>query len=239
MDLGVDSILFAIIFLLPGFLTSTLVVARTPARAPQLSAFEETAQSLLRSAYIHILLAATATLVATIALAITRATPAPDLDLASLTALFSAHPLSAAGFVVLWLSAAFALASLFGCWRDPLDSLSKRLHKAAGKVSEDAFHLLTQEVEARRSAGASELQLWVQATTIENHVFQGQFFYASYQEADQPRELLLANAFHFDPPRKKKARQKTGPQDFVFLPMGSCHVLELRIVDPTAKPDAA
>ncbi len=239
MEFGVDSVLLAIIFLLPGFLTSTLVVARTPAKPPQPSAFEETAQSLLRSAYIHLFLAAAVTLFATIALLARSPTASPDLDFASLTALLSEHPLPAIGLIVIWLAAAFTLAIIFGCWRDPLDSLANNLHKGAGKVSEDAFHLLTQEVKTRRSGGAEGLQLWVQATTTEDHIFQGQFFYASYQESDQPRELLLANAFHFDPPRNKEPRRKTGPQDFVFLPMDSCHVLEFRIVDPNAKPVAA
>jgi hypothetical protein len=238
MEFGVDSILLGIIFLLPGFLTSTLVVARTPAKPPKLSAFEETAQSLLRSAYIHLVLAAAVALFTTIVLLAGKTAP-PELDLTSLTALVSAHPLPAAGLIIIWLMAAFLLAVIFGSWRDPLDSLTKRLHKGAGKVSEDAFHLLTEEVKARREAGAPGLQLWVQATSTENHIFQGQFFYASYQEADQPRELIPANAFHFEPPRKKEPRRKTGPQDFVFLPMESCHALEFRIAHANARPGAA
>jgi hypothetical protein len=239
MELGVDSILLAIAFLLPGFLTSSLVIARTPAKPPKLSAFEETAQSLLRSAYIHLFLAATVTILASALLLAAGSRSFPDLDLSALTALLAAHPLPTAALLVLWLAAAFGLAILFGYWRDPLDSLTKRLHKGAGKVSEDAFHLLTEEVKVRRNSGAEGLQLWVQATTTENHIFQGQFFYASYQEADQPRELLLAKAFHFEPPRKTAPRRKTGPQDFVFLPMDSCHALEFRIVDPQAKSAAA
>lgn len=235
MEFGVDSILLAIVFLLPGFLTSTLVVARTPAKPPKLSAFEETAQSLLRSAYIHLLLAATVILLGTAILLVSRRPIPPDLDVPSLTALLRAHPLPAAALVVSWLAAAFALATLFGYWHDPLDHLAKRLHKGAAKVSVDAFHLLTEEVKARRKGGSEGLQLWVQATTTQNHIFQGQFFYASYQEADQPRELILAKAFHFGPPRKKAPRHKTGPEDFVFLPMESCHALEFRISNPQAK----
>lgn len=239
MEFGLNSVLLAIIFLLPGFLTSTLVNARTPAKPPSLSAFHETAQSLLRSAYIHLLLGLIV-VSASLCLSSALAYSVPsNLDAAYFVALISANPIPTTLIGLAWLTAAFFLAAFFGSWKDPLDSLVKRLHKEAGKVSEDAFHLLTEEVEARRRSGAEGVQLWVQATTTADHVFQGQFFYASYPDAEQPRELLLAQVLHYDPVSAKPPRRKTGPHDFVYLRMDSCHALELSVVDPQAHMVAA
>jgi len=238
MDLGVDSILWAIIFLLPGFLTSTLVNARTPAKPPRLSAFQETAQSLLRSAYIHVILAATLAPGFVLLLIVTAQSLPPHLDADSILTLVSSYPLPSSAVALIWLGAAFLLAAIFGYWIDPLDWLVNRLHKGSAKVSEDTFHLLTEEVRTRRKSGAAGAQLWVQATTTENHIFQGQFFYASYAEVDQPREFLLAKVFHYSPPDPQQQRSKSGPHDFVFLPMDSCHALEFAIFEPPDRPGA-
>ena len=57
MTLELETLLVALAFLLPGFLASRLIAAKTPAVGRQPSAFEETLESLLRSMSIHLIIA--------------------------------------------------------------------------------------------------------------------------------------------------------------------------------------
>lgn len=55
MELSLESLIVALVVIVPGFLTSYLVNARTPAMGESVSAFWETLESLLRSLIIQIL----------------------------------------------------------------------------------------------------------------------------------------------------------------------------------------
>src|SRR5215216_5262658 len=57
MSIEFNNLLVALVFLLPGFLTSRLLAARTPAMGREVSIFQETFESLLRSVYIHLIIA--------------------------------------------------------------------------------------------------------------------------------------------------------------------------------------
>ena len=58
MTLELEGLLITLAFLLPGFLASRLIAARTPAVGRRPTAFEETLESLLRSVYINLVVAA-------------------------------------------------------------------------------------------------------------------------------------------------------------------------------------
>jgi hypothetical protein len=55
MDLGFESLLITIAFILPGFITTRLLFARTPSVGTKQSLFQETTESLLRSVYINLI----------------------------------------------------------------------------------------------------------------------------------------------------------------------------------------
>ena len=57
MSIEFNNLVVALVFLLPGFLTSLLISTRTPAVGRDVSAFRETFESLLRSVYIHLSIA--------------------------------------------------------------------------------------------------------------------------------------------------------------------------------------
>lgn len=62
MNIGIESLVISISFILPGFITTRLINARTASIGREQSIFEETTESLLRSVYINLIIGSIFTL---------------------------------------------------------------------------------------------------------------------------------------------------------------------------------
>lgn len=227
MQIGFESLLVAIAFVLPGFLTSRLVEARTPAAGRERSVFEETAESLLRSSYIHLVIA----LALLTALQVFVLPGRPDLltqipDSASQFEM-AAVTVPASWFVLGWLLLSYLLAFVFGYWWDPLDVGLNRLVAKTGLLTEDPFYLLREAVAERRAAGEFGVGIWLQARMENGSVYQGEFMFGSYRHPEKSRELLLANARYYQP-RTGRVPEEF---DFVFIDTENCLSLDFRLVE--------
>jgi len=161
MSIEFNNLLIALIFLLPGFLTSRLISARTPVIGRQTSTFQETLESLLRSVYIHLVIAPF--FFAIIWYFFLKKYPSilANISKDGFQPFYSAWPLETAILSFGWLLVAFLLAVLFGYKWDPLDILFLKLTNKTGTKSVDLFYQLRQYEAARQSVNQENNQLWV------------------------------------------------------------------------------
>jgi len=233
MALELEGLVIALAFLLPGFLTSKLVMARTPAVGRQASAFDETLESLLRSVSIHLMIAPLALVV--VRFVLLRGDPVLLLRICSegLQAYYDARPLEVLLVLFGWLVGAFLIALLFGCRWDPIEFLFQCLVKSTGTLSEDPFYLLRQLVIERREQGQSSCQLWIQARLKNGYTYRGELSFVGYRDEDKSRELMLANVKFFPYPAQATDKLCSPPKlyDFVFIDTANCESLEVLLTD--------
>ena len=197
MTLDLEALLVALAFVLPGFVTSKLVVARTPSVSREISAFEQTLESLLRSLSIHLILAPLVLVFVRFCLLQDDSALLAQVYAAGVQAYGAARPFEASAVLLGWLISAFVVAVLFGSIWDPTHALLERLATRTGTLSEDPFYLLRQKVANRRKQGHPHAQLWVQARLKNGHTYRGELMVAGYRDEDKSREFLLANAKFF------------------------------------------
>jgi TM2 domain-containing membrane protein YozV len=168
MTFGIESLFISLAFLIPGFLTSKLIFARTPAAGKDVSTFQETLESLLRSVCIHILIIPIVFFLVKNFLIDGDAALISRINNNGIQAYYSARPFEATLVLFTWLFGAFVLAIFFGYVWDPLEALFAQLVKRTGSASEDIFYQLSKQVLVRRAQGHAKYQLWVQAPECVN-----------------------------------------------------------------------
>jgi hypothetical protein len=228
MDINLESFLIAILFLLPGFLTSRLILARTPAAAEAPSAFQETAESLLRSAIVHILIAAIALPIVYLLLPRVQPSLLPAIWEEGVLEYFKARQELIPAIIGLWVVLAFAIAAAFGYFWDPLDFLRDKLHRSRGTITYDLMYLLADAVTSARLTDPSS-QLWIQVRTSTGHTYQGEFVYGSYRAKDLSRELLMSAVTHFSPRLDKALPPPSELLDYALLDLSKCDGIEAKI----------
>lgn len=233
MALELEGLLIALAFLLPGFLTSRLIAARTPAAGRHPSAFEEALESLLRSVSIHLIIVPM--LLVVVWFILLRDDPGLKWRICSegLQAYYDTRPLEVSFVLWGWLVAAFSIALLFGCRWDPTECVLQRLARSTGTLSEDPFYLLPQRVAERREQGQESCQLWVQARLKNGYTYRGELVVMGYRDEDKSRELLLANVKFFPYPAQATDEPCSSPKlyDFAFIDVANCESLEVLITD--------
>ena len=229
MPIEFDNLLVALVFLLPGFLTSRLIAARTPAMGREISIFQETFESLLRSVYIHLIIAPIIYLVIVCFIAKNTTSIIDRILRDGLQAYYLAQPLQVVALLFGWLVGAFLLATFFGYKWDPLDVLFSKLVKKTGTKSEDIFYQLREYVVSRRNNGEKDFQFWIQARLKNGYTYQGEFYFVGYPHDGMSRELMLANVTFFPYPAQIEGQTQSKPKcyDFVLIEVENCESLEI------------
>jgi len=227
MDFGIDSLLIAMAFILPGFLTSRLVSARTPSVGRETSTFDETSESLLRSVYINFVSGVLVFGVFFVSACFFRVLPSlqSQIRLQGFVGFLNTHLDYLITIVAIWLAGSFAVAVFFGSKWDPLDILLKKLSKKTGTVSEDPLYILRQEVIDLRGEGKTNSQLWIQVRLKNSGIYQGEFVFAGYRRDSLSREVLLTHVKYFP--------NNSDPFiacDYVFLDLANSESVEAIIV---------
>ncbi|MBI5353791.1 MAG: hypothetical protein HZB50_14200 [Chloroflexi bacterium] len=229
MPIEFDNLLVALVFLLPGFLTSRLIAARTPAMGRGVSTFQETFESLLRSVYIHLIIAP---IIYSVIVCFTVKNNISIIDgifRNGIQVYYLAHPLKVVILLFGWLISAFLLATFFGYKWDPLHELSSNLVRKTGTKSEDIFYQLREYVVGKREMGEIDFQWWIQARLKNGYTYQGEFYFVGYRHDGMSRELMLANVTFFPYPAQTEVQMRSEPKhyDFVLIEVENCESLEI------------
>lgn len=226
MAIGLESLIVAAAFILPGFLTSKLISSKTPKRRVESSAFEDTAESILRSVYINLLVAAVLLILYHAYLKFQAIPEIQELETVGPFEFGQANPFTAAQAFVLWLIVAFAIATFFGLVWDPLYAAMDRTSRSHGGLSEDAFALLRTYTVKRNDETSSPSQLWIRARMHSGNVYRGEFVSASFREGAQSRELLLTHARYVDANSAEEGNDIGERIDFVLLDLSNVDSVE-------------
>jgi len=229
MSIEFNNLVVALVFLLPGFLTSRLIAARTPAMGRAISTFQETFESLLRSVYIHLIIAPILYLVIVCFIAKNNTLIIDNILREGPQAYYLAQPLQVVTLLFWWLVGAFLLAIFFGYKWDPLDVLFSQLVKKTGTKSEDIFYQLREYVVSRRKNGEKNFQFWIQARLKNGYTYEGEFYFVGYRHDGMSRELMLANVTFFPYPAQIEGQPQGKSQwyDFVLIDVENCESLEI------------
>jgi len=233
MTIDLESLATAIAFIVPGFLTSKLISSRSPRRAIQSSAFEDTAESILRSIYINLVVASIVALLYHVYFKRLGDPLVMQLEAKGPVGFAVANPLVAIQISLLWLVAAFALAAIFGALWDPLHFFMQLLSKSRGGLSEDALGLLRRLTIKRREQTGKPSQLWIKARMESGAVYRGEFVSSSFRDNNQERELLLANATYIAPTNDGNTNAPGEEIDFVLLNLSRAFSTEFMYSDLT------
>ena len=182
MALEIEGLLIALAFLLPGFLTSRLIAARTPAAAQESSALEETLDSLLRSVSIHLIIAPIVLVIVRVLLIGNDPPLLSRIHSEGLQAYYDALPVQVLFVLFGWLVAAFLFALFFGYKWDPIESLLQRLATRTDTLSVDHFYLVKRHLEQRREQGQEHCAIWVQARLKNGYTYRGEPMAVAYRE---------------------------------------------------------
>ncbi len=214
-------------FILPGFLTSRLVSARTPSVGREISTFDETSESLLRSVYINFVSGILVIGVFFVSAGCFRVLPSlqSQIRLLGFIGFLKTQLDYLIIIVAIWLAASFAVAVFFGSKWDPLDVLLKKLSKKTGTVSEDPLYILLQKVIGLRNEGKKKSQLWIQVRLKNKSIYQGEFVFAGYRRDSLSREMLLTHVKYF----LENSNQFIAC-DYVFLDLANSESVEVIIV---------
>ena len=229
MSIELNNLLVALVFLLPGFLTSRLISARTPAVGREVSAFQETFESLLRSVYIHLLIAPLFFAVFWYFFVGKNAYLLDQIHKGGLQAYYLARPFETIILVFGWLFVAFLLAVIFGFKWDPLDVLISRLVNKTGTKSEDLFYQLRGYLVAKKIADKDDTQLWVQARLKNGFTYRGKLVFAGYRRDGMSRELMLSDVKFYAHPIQATEQVNLEPKlyNFVLIDFANCDSLEV------------
>ncbi|MBI3151564.1 MAG: hypothetical protein HYZ21_05495 [Chloroflexi bacterium] len=228
MSIDFNNLLITLAFLLPGFLTSRLISARTPAMGRQASTFQETLESLLRSVYIHLVLMPFFSFVVWHFFVRSNIYVLKQIQTDGMRALYAIWPFETVLFLFLWLLAAFLLAVLFGYKWDPLNELTLRLANYTGTKSFDLFYQLRQSESDRQNARHQRDQLWVQARLKNGFVYRGKLVFAGYRHDGMSRELMLADVkFYASDAQMQSQPYVSILYDYVLIEFANCESLEV------------
>jgi len=228
MSIDFSNLLVTLVFLLPGFLTSRLISGRIPAVGRDVSAFQETLESLLRSVYIHLLIAPMFFVVVWYFFVRNDADLLNQINKSGLQAYYLVRPFETIILLLGWLFTAFLLAVIFGYWWDPLEALLSRLVNKTGTRSEDIFYQLREYAVDRKVNGKSHTELWIQARLKNGYTYRGKLVFAGYRRDGMSRELMLADVRSFPFPVQTTEQVISVPKiyDFVLIDFANCDSLE-------------
>lgn len=239
MGFNLEALLIGLAFILPGFLTSSLVISRTPAVIKHPSAFVETFESLLRSVYINLIVGPISIFI------FLKGKPPIEGALEQLLndgvlAYILARPVQVSFLLFGWLTAALLLATLFGYYWDPLDYLSRRLKSNIGTEANDPWYLLRKDVQSKREQGHDKFQFWVQTRLKNGDAYQGEFSFVSFRDESENRELLLRNVRFLPHSEQQDEGPETPPlyYDAVFIDIENCDSIEVLFTE-NPYPEAA
>lgn len=226
MDFSFESFLVALAVIVPGFLTTYLVNARTPAMGESVSTFWETLESLLRSLIIQILtLPIMGLILRFLVLTPTRLSRIAELGLNDFVL---ARPFLSLAVVLGWLVLALLIAFLFGAFWDPLKSLSDHLANTKGAASLDPWYRVYCDTMALRKRNP-EAQLWILVRIKDGDVYTGEFDQITFRTKEKSRELLLRNVTHhqdYGKPTCKKIQLS-----YILVDVANCVCLEAILQD--------
>ena len=233
MTFGIESLIIALSFLLPGFLTSSLISARTPKAIKEMSAFQETFDSLLRSVYIHLLISPFIYILVKYVFVSGDSALISRINNEGVLAFYSERPFQASLLLFGWLVSAFILAIVFGYKWDPLEILFSQLVKKTGSASEDIFYQLSKQVVNLREQGHPNYQLWIQARLKNGYTYRGEFYFAGYRHEGSSRELVLTNVkfFPYSVQVGEDTRREPRLYNFVLIDVANCDSLEFLFAD--------
>lgn len=227
MNIGFESLLITISFILPGFITTRILKVGTASVGKKQSIFEETTESLLRSVYINILIGSLLVLFFQFIFIPSR----KDLFLNSIKEGFKSvsvnEPFLLVWFFIIWVTASFLLATLFGYFWDPLNSVTEQLSKSTGTLTEDPYYLIRMSASQKRKEN-NNTQLWVRSRMTDGSQYQGEFVFGGYRSEGSTRELLLSEAIYYQAGHIKPSEKL----DFVLVDTANCKSVEFIIVQP-------
>lgn len=227
MIVDFDSLIIALAFLLPGFLTSRLVAARTADIERESSIFNETLSSLLRSFYIQLVTTPIFLFVAGIYL-LNNQKILSQLLIDGLQTYLNTRPFLFLLIVFAWLLTAFLLALIFGYKWDLLDFLIRKLGKKSGIYFDDPFSILLEQAKARGDKDTGRYQVWIQAKLKSNAVYQGELVFGGFRQQGLSRELLLANVTSLR--EKPNSEDEIQTFDFAFLDLKNCESIDVKLI---------
>lgn len=229
MEFGFESFVIALVFFLPGFFTSRLIAARTPAIGKEISIFQETLESLFRSVYIHLAIIPLIFIIVRFLILQKNPLLLARVYQEGIQVYYSVHPIETLAISFFWLCAAFLLALFFGYKWDPIETLFAKLAKKTGTASEDIFYQLREFTVKERESGKEDYQLWIQARLKNGYTYRGELVFAGYRRENLSRELMLTNVKFFPYPVQTTEQPKAEPRlyDFVLIDMANCDSLEV------------
>lgn len=231
MTLQLEGLLVAVVLLLPGFLTSRMIAARTRSVGePRISALEMTLDSLLRSVFIHLIIAPIALVV--LRFHLTRNHPlvlAYVLYSKGPKGYYDTLPVEVLHVLYIWLLLAFLIALFFGYQWDPINQLLLRLRTSAKNLRQDPFWIVTDRLAEIEQHRQESLQLWIQARLKNGSIYQGEYVFVGYRDQQESRELLLAHATRLPPPAVAADEPRLPPKyyEFVHIDVGNCESLDM------------
>lgn len=226
MNIGLESILMAIPFILPGFLTTHLVKSRTPAAKKSESSFNEVTESLLRSVIIIIILGAITLLLFEFVF-LPKNPSYQSLGLTEiLKQIYFDTPFLIVWFIIIWIVLSLVIAIVFGIYWDPLSATEDSIATKLGTKSEDLFFRI--KLHATTGKHSDKSQIFVRVRMKEGGgEFQGKLLECSYPN-DNNRELLLSHAKYYSYQTYKPSEEL----DFVFIETKNCSSIDFKIMDP-------
>jgi hypothetical protein len=214
MQINLETLLVALAFIVPGFLTTRLIESRTPVLKRETSVFVETSVSLLRSVYINIIIGILFLPELWIFLALGRLVL--DLPWENPLSIATEHPFIAIFLLIFWISAALILAIIFGFFWDPIDFLDGQLSAKSGIELNDPFQRLISEVKSYRKGGDPKSQVWLQARLKDGSIYQGEFDFVSWRSKEENREVFLRNVRYFPAAVSSEEISNTEPFELFY-----------------------
>ena len=195
MDINLETLFVTLAFILPGFLVTRLVSARSPATPESQTVFHETLESLLRSVFLNVIAFPITFLF--LQESLFGADALNEVRSHGIEWLLQNKPFESEYLFFLALIASLIIALLTGIFWDPLDAIYKRLNTQVGKKDEDPVIRVVNELIRVRSEGQVNAQVWVQARLKNGNIYQGQLAHLSFADQDNSRELLLDQAVFY------------------------------------------
>lgn len=227
MFVGIDSLLIALAFLLPGFFTSRLVAARTPDFDRGTSAFNETLGSLLRSFYIQLI--TTPVIIFVVGILLSKYPRIlPQLLKDGLQTYINANPFPFFLLFFAWLLGTFLLAFIFGYVWDPLDFLIRKLGKKSGTYFDDPLSILLAQAKAKGVEDNEQYKIWIQARLKSGALYQGELIFGGFRQQGLSREFLLANVTFLR--EQHNSDKEIVTFNYAFLDFNNCESIDIQLI---------
>lgn len=228
-ELSLETLFISIAFILPGFLTSRLVISKLPAPEKKPKPFVEVTESLLRSTYINLVVVTFLFIV--IRYWILSPNDRSDIVQSGIAMFIRNYPFELVTLLIVWLILDLLLATFFGLKWDPLEYLYTKLHNSAGTKDVDLWHILREVLAHKAETIPKDVKIWAKARLKNGNIYVGGVHYVSFPEDGQPRELLLEKVYFF--PDEKSFNENQGvspPSGAVIFNLADCDSIEFSTV---------